>query len=334
MFTYHDHQIRAADNVVELYRSGTKRIVNVCPTGGGKTVTMKLIKDRIEHKKAFCISHTTMLKEQLNRTLCETDTVQSLLNREPDLECDLLFLDEAHHYVADKWQEIETKFPNAKLLLGSTATPVRSDGIGLGRFFDDMVDVVKHSELIKIGMLVPAKIKSKSPPKGSTHVLVFCKTIKEAKLLHNKSPGSALIVGSTKLEDRNDIVNDFKKGNVTTIFSVMTMVEGIDIPETQHVVLRRRFGDVSTYLQTVGRGLRAHPGKTHLDLYDLCGNLERFGLPDQDRVWSLDDDLEKIEQLEKTKLFFIKKYSKKRKFQQSGFNNKQKNRLRNILNKI
>jgi superfamily II DNA or RNA helicase len=47
---------------------------------------------------------------------------------------------------------------------------------------------------------------------------------------------------------------------------------------------------LNTYLQTVGRGFRTHPGKTNCVIIDHGGNVHKHGWPTEDHEWSITDD--------------------------------------------
>lgn len=73
----------------------------------------------------------------------------------------LVIIDEAHHAVAGTWARIIEACPEARLL-GVTATPVRTDGQGLGvqagGVFQAMVLGPSMRELIEQGALVPPRV--------------------------------------------------------------------------------------------------------------------------------------------------------------------------------
>lgn len=69
----------------------------------------------------------------------------------------LIIVDEAHHAVAGTWGRIIEASPRAKLL-GVTATPVRTDGQGLGDVFDSMVLGPTMRELIEWGNLCRPRV--------------------------------------------------------------------------------------------------------------------------------------------------------------------------------
>lgn len=73
----------------------------------------------------------------------------------------IIVIDEAHHAVAGTWARIIEACPDATLV-GVTATPVRTDGQGLGKAsggcFDAMVLGPSMRELIEMGYLVPPRV--------------------------------------------------------------------------------------------------------------------------------------------------------------------------------
>lgn len=67
--------------------------------------------------------------------------------------------------------------------------------------------------------------------------------------------------------------------------------EGIDIPHAYHAILATPIGSLASYIQIVGRVLRAAPNKTHALITDHGGNYWRHGSPNHDRPWDLLWDL-------------------------------------------
>ncbi len=94
-------------------------------------------------------------------------SVKTLLSRQKQLSVwlksvSLWVTDEAHHVLADnEWGRACDLFPNAKGL-GVTATPLRADGLGLGRhadgLFDEMVESSTMRKLINEGFLTDYRI--------------------------------------------------------------------------------------------------------------------------------------------------------------------------------
>ncbi|MDR3439865.1 DEAD/DEAH box helicase [Telmatospirillum sp.] len=76
---------------------------------------------------------------------------------------DLAIPDEAHHSVANKWDRV-LQLPQRRF--GNTATPCRTDGMGLGEtgLFKRMIRGPSPKELIKMGFLAPGIVYA--PPTG------------------------------------------------------------------------------------------------------------------------------------------------------------------------
>lgn len=148
-------------------------------TGAGKTYTFCYITDRIrrQRKRVYILVHRDNLLGQTMESLkslgvpfrviasgytqvdasVQVCSVFTLANRLKDTpEPDLLIIDEAHHANAGSWRKILDYWPNVKVI-GVTATPVRTDGSGLGKigggFFDCMVHGPTMRELIEMGNL-------------------------------------------------------------------------------------------------------------------------------------------------------------------------------------
>jgi DNA repair protein RadD len=93
--------------------------------------------------------------------------------------------------------------------------------------------------------------------------------------------------GSTT-ESRAEILARSRDGELPIICNRFVMREGIDAPWLEHGILATIFGSLSTYLQSVGRLLRASPGKERCTIQDHGGNWHVHGSPNSDRHWDLD----------------------------------------------
>ena len=70
---------------------------------------------------------------------------------------DLIIVDEAHHAVSPTYKKIIENYNNA-MVLGVTATPVRTNGQGLDDVFDDLIVGSSIQELTDLGYLVRPRI--------------------------------------------------------------------------------------------------------------------------------------------------------------------------------
>jgi superfamily II DNA or RNA helicase len=104
------------------------------------------------------------------------------------------------------------------------------------------------------------------------------------------------IDGETPDEKREEIFEGSRSGRIPIVSSCGVLREGVDLPWVVHGILVQVCGRLSTYLQIVGRLLRAYPGKELAILQDHAGAFWRHGSPNQDRDWQLDDTDAKIDQ--------------------------------------
>ena len=163
-------------------REHKRRIILVAPTGAGKTVIganiicsfVRTAKSALvlSHRREI-ISHTSkklraagishgIIQAGFPRRPLELVQVASIAtlharavrsDRMDMPPADLLWIDEAHHVPAESYRAIIAAYPNA-ILLGTTATPCRGDGRGLGGIFETMIECPQVEELIQQGYLV------------------------------------------------------------------------------------------------------------------------------------------------------------------------------------
>lgn len=188
MIKLRPYQEKLISDIRESFRTGNRRVLAVLPTAGGKTVCFSYIAAGVykSEKRVLIIAHRRELLKQISESLkmfgirhavlqggargiprtnvvvASVFTVASRLKHWP--EPDLIIGDEAHHFTPDStWGKVVTAFPKARVL-GVTATPIRSDGTGLGLMFDDMVIGPTVSELTDLGFLAPAEVYAPSVP--------------------------------------------------------------------------------------------------------------------------------------------------------------------------
>ena len=188
-----DYQQNALDAVAERYQFGAQRQLLVLPTGAGKTVVFSLLalqwlnagkrvlvlahRDRLIQQaveklcKIVPVEQMGIVKVELNRVHahCVVASVQTLarqkrLHQLP--EFDLIIIDEAHRSAAKQYRNIVKHVSHEKtLLLGVTATPDRSDGVGLvPSIYDEVVFELPIIQLIEQGHLVDIEVRNVGVP--------------------------------------------------------------------------------------------------------------------------------------------------------------------------
>lgn len=92
----------------------------------------------------------------------------------------------------------------------------------------------------------------------------------------------------TSREARAEVLEKSRLGEIAVLCNRFVLREGIDAPWISHGILATVFGNENTYLQSVGRLLRAAPGKDRATVQDHGGNWHRHLSPNVDRLWTLD----------------------------------------------
>jgi len=333
------------------YQLGHKSVLAVLPTGGGKTVCFSYIAEQaaIKGNRVCILVHRAELLDQASRSLTamgvrhgriaagksmdlshavQVASVQTLARRLhllPREFFQLLVVDEAHHTTAGTWAKVIEHFHAAKLL-GVTATPIRSDGRGLGQHYQAMVQGPTAQQLTEQGFLAAAKVLA--PPgfdstglrkrmgdfdakeaeqrvgtimgdclghyrkhlPGQT-AIAFCCSVAHAEavaaLFQSAGIAAASIDGSMDTTQRQQLLSDLGTGSLKVLTSCALIGEGVDVPSVGGCILLRPTASVALHLQMIGRCLRPQLGKRAVVL-DHVGNTLRLGHHLEERDWTLD----------------------------------------------
>lgn len=97
----------------------------------------------------------------------------------------------------------------------------------------------------------------------------------------------AYLDGETPTPEREAIIAALVDGTVQVIVNVDVLTEGFDCPPVKCVALCRPTKSLTRFLQPIGRASRPF-GTGRPVVLDHAGNCWRHGLPETDRVWTLD----------------------------------------------
>jgi superfamily II DNA or RNA helicase len=95
------------------------------------------------------------------------------------------------------------------------------------------------------------------------------------------------ISGESDTVERDAALQGLRDGSLDVVCNCALWVAGVDAPTIGCIILLTPTQSVVKYLQSVGRGLRTHPGKTDCIVLDHAGNVKRHGLPTDLREWTL-----------------------------------------------
>lgn len=167
LFDYQEDMVRRIGDAFEEHLS----IMVQMPTGTGKTHLLAAIVREVVQQPAkpcvWIIAHRRELVSQINDTLerfgissAESHVmVMSIqwLSRHYDEMTKapgLIVIDEAHHALAETYQEMWKRYPKAKFL-GLTATPCRLNRKGFTDLFETLVSSYTIGKFIQSGYLAP-----------------------------------------------------------------------------------------------------------------------------------------------------------------------------------
>lgn len=99
-----------------------------------------------------------------------------------------------------------------------------------------------------------------------------------ARVVHAKTPD----------RERQESTEMLARGDLKQLVNVDIFGEGYDLPAIETISMARPTQSYPLYSQQFGRSLRTLPGKQYAIIIDHVRNVERHGLPDRHREWSLD----------------------------------------------
>ena len=187
--TLRPYQQQAVSDIRAAFSQRHRSVLFVLPTGGGKTTIFTYITESAAAKgnRVCVLVHRQELLRQASAALTamgvshgliaanhamdlsrmvQVASVQTLARRLQHIPrgfFDLLVVDEAHHSNAGTWTTVLEHCATARVL-GVTATPCRSDGRGLGEWYQAMVQGPSAAELTAAGFLASARVLA--PPIG------------------------------------------------------------------------------------------------------------------------------------------------------------------------
>jgi DNA repair protein RadD len=104
-------------------------------------------------------------------------------------------------------------------------------------------------------------------------VMIFTSSVAHAEEILRSLPPfvSAMVVGETTSDDRDEIIEAFKIKKLKYLVNVSVLTTGFDAPHVDVIAILRPTESVSLYQQIVGRGLRLSPEKSDCLILDYTG---------------------------------------------------------------
>lgn len=335
------YQVECVSKIEESFLEFNRVLVTLF-TGAGKTIIFSEIANKYikNCKKVLVLAHREELldqaadkmmkfhgvdftlikagKEYDESKMFQIGSVQSLckedrLNKFDKDYYSLIIVDEAHHCMADTYQAIFKYFNNAKVL-GVTATPNRSDGKKLAKFFETTAYEYKMEDGIRDGWLSSvimrtgnvnidlSKVRTvagdfiinelddaitrefnkiskyiKSKLEHRKRILIFTPRIASAEVLAEvlKRDGLNAEFVSGASKNRKEITEKFKSGDIRIICNSMLYTEGFDCPEVDCIINLRPTQSKGLFTQMLGRGTRICDGKENILYVDFLWKTDK-----------------------------------------------------------
>lgn len=314
-------------------------------TGTGKTVVfIKVAGKCIEYNmKVLILAHTEELVDQaidkaynILNIIPEKEKAEHKASREAEIvvgsvqtmqktrlekwpkdHFQLIIIDEAHHAVADSYQNILNYFTNYSLM-GATATGDRADDKELGIVFNEIAYEYPLHLAIKEGFLskivgyrvtdldidltqlrvtgkdytdkqlgevmlkyiIPLANSIKKTTSGKK-TMIFMPDVKSSAVMAEQLQRIGLdgdYLSGDRKKERGDILYKFKVGQTSHLVSCNILLEGFDEPTVEAIVILRPTASRPLYCQLVGRGTRLSAGKSELQLIEFTYNSSRLNL--------------------------------------------------------
>lgn len=121
--------------------------------------------------------------------------------------------------------------------------------------------------------------------------VAFCVSVEHAQHVAAQFQAAGFrataISGDSDPVVRDAALTDLQAGRLDVVCNCQLWVAGVDAPAVSCIIQLAPTQSLVKYLQSIGRGLRTHPGKDCCIVLDHAGNSERHGSPLEPREWSL-----------------------------------------------
>lgn len=268
-------------------------------------------------------------QQDVDLNYCTIMTVGKVANRLKILpKPNLIIVDESQHSRAKTYRKIFDYYSDVPRL-GFTGSPWRLSGKGFKDIYSAMIEGPTTKWLIEHHKLAPFTVYgyqlgdknvlkhsstgdyTKQSMDDFTHsiihgdivkswlkfakdrkTIIYCHSTsfskKVAQSFRDAGINAVHVDAKTPEGKRDKIMADFKKSKIKILCNVDLISEGFNVPDCSCVVLLRPTQSLVIYLQQSMRAMRYQPNK-HAIIIDQVGNFERFGLPDTDYKWTLED---------------------------------------------
>jgi len=262
----------------------------------------------------------------------QVGTVQTLTRRDLP-NADLVFVDEAHRCPGDSYQRILAGYPKATVFgLTATPArldgkPLREhfDQLVPVASYSALIDAGAIVAPIVYAPRTPPNLSKVKKVAGDYHegelqdvmmgahvvgdvvrtwleraegrsTVVFAVGIEHSRALIERFRDAGVscehLDGTTPEDERERILVELEEGKLQLVSNVGVLCEGWDQPRVKCCVMARPTLSLTLWMQCAGRILRPWGDRPPVIL-DHSGNVDRHGLPHEDREWSLEGSVKR-----------------------------------------
>jgi len=146
--------------------------------------------------------------------------------------------------------------------------------------------LLREMKRVSIEDLIIQEIEILEQTEGA--ILVFVEFIEILESIQRKRPDLQYITGSTPHDERAQLLEKFKAGEIKTLLNVGVLTTGFDFPALSRIIVAKATRSLSLWYQIIGRGQRIAEGKTGCLVVDMCNNLSVLGDVQQMEVLEID----------------------------------------------
>jgi superfamily II DNA or RNA helicase len=155
-------------------------------------------------------------------------------------------------------------------------------------------NISKLSKFMRNDSLINSAIQEYEDKGMGKQMLVFCVDQKHGLKVQNAYiekgySDTSYIDSNTPNDVRDNIIKEFRGGNIKILVSIQTLTEGTDIPNASVCQLLRPTLSLVLYLQILGRVLRVKDDKSEAIILDISNCSKEHGLVNSPKNWNLDN---------------------------------------------
>lgn len=265
--------------------------------------------------------------ERTNRTMpVQVSTVQSLARRDAP-QADIVFIDEAHRAAAVQYVTVAAKYPTDlivgwtatpvrmdgkplggcfdTLIEAATYSQLIADGFIVAPIVyaarapvdlseiptvagDYVIDALEQA--MNTNQVVGDLVREWQTHADRRRTVVFACTVKHSLSICERFRSAGIAAehldGNTSEDVREATLARLDRGETRVVTNCQILGEGWDMPSVKCIAIARPTKSLSLFMQMAGRAGRPWNNVTSIIL-DLGSNVDRHGLPHEDRIWSL-----------------------------------------------